>query len=146
MFCSKVLRISSSLLLSRSFSSITKKVDYSKVPKLIDSELEESYVRGGGPGGQAVSTTNNCVVLRHIPTNIVVKCHTTRTLKENREGARRNLIKRLDELFNKEDSVENQIKKLEKEKQLKSKRKSDKLRQMKAEFKQKLIDENKDEQ
>lgn len=139
MFCSKLLRIST--LCSRSFSSISKKVDYSKVPQLVESELEESFVRGNGPGGQATATTNNCVVLRHIPTNIVVKCHATRTLKENREGARKSLIKKLDELFNKEDSVENQMKKLEKEKQLKSKRKSEKLRQLKLEFKQKMMEE-----
>lgn len=138
MLCSKFLRISS----FRSFSSITKKIDFSKVPKLEESELEESFVRGGGPGGQATNTTNNCVVLRHKPTNIVVKCHATRTLKENRAEARKNLIKRLDELFNKENSVENQIKKLDKEKLLKSNRKSEKLRQLKADFKQKLLDEN----
>ncbi|RYF49121.1 MAG: peptide chain release factor-like protein, partial [Cytophagaceae bacterium] len=30
---------------------------------------------GGGPGGQSVAKTNNAVVLKHLPTGIVVKCH-----------------------------------------------------------------------
>lgn len=128
-------------LLSRSFSSITKKVDYSKVPKLVEADLEESFVRGSGPGGQATNTTNNCVILRHKPTNIVVKCHATRTLQDNRDEARKTLIKKLDELFNKENSVENQIKTIEKEKLMKNNKKSEKLRQLKKEFKQKILEE-----
>lgn len=128
-------------LLSRSFSSITKKVDYSKVPKLVEADLEESFVRGSGPGGQATNTTNNCVILRHKPTNIVVKCHATRTLQDNRDEARKTLIKKLDELFNKENSVENQIKAIEKEKLMKNNKKSEKLRQLKKEFKQKILEE-----
>jgi len=42
-------------------------------PALNENELEEMYVRGHGPGGQAVNKTNNCVVLKHLPTGIVVK-------------------------------------------------------------------------
>lgn len=43
-------------------------IDYSKVPQLIETELEEQFVRGSGPGGQAVNKTANCVVLTHKPT------------------------------------------------------------------------------
>ena len=47
-----------------------------KFPELKEDELEEQFVRGHGPGGQAVQTTSNCVVLKHIPTGIFVKvCH-----------------------------------------------------------------------
>ena len=42
-------------------------------PALDENELEEMYVRGHGPGGQAVNKTNNCVVLKHRPTGIVIK-------------------------------------------------------------------------
>lgn len=128
-------------VLSRPFSAITRKIDYSKVPKLVEAEIEESFVRGSGPGGQATNTTNNCVVLRHKPTNIVVKCHTTRVLQNNRDEARKALIAKLDNHFNKEDSVENQMKKMEKEKQTKNNKKSEKLRQLKKEFKDKLLEE-----
>lgn len=43
-------------------------IDYSKVPQLVETDLEEQFVRGAGPGGQATNKTSNCVVLKHIPT------------------------------------------------------------------------------
>lgn len=46
-------------------------IDYSRVPKIIEDELDEQFVRGSGPGGQAVNKTANCVVLKHKPTGIV---------------------------------------------------------------------------
>lgn len=48
-------------------------IDYSKVPQLVEAELEEQFVRGSGPGGQSVNKTANCVVLTHLPTGIVLK-------------------------------------------------------------------------
>ena len=45
-------------------------------PELDESELEEDFVRGSGPGGQSVNKTTNCVVLKHKPTGIVVKVGT----------------------------------------------------------------------
>ena len=42
-------------------------------PELNEDELEEKFVRGHGPGGQALQKTSNAVVLKHIPTGIVVK-------------------------------------------------------------------------
>ncbi|KAL7051428.1 hypothetical protein ACKWTF_004464 [Chironomus riparius] len=124
--------------LVRLFSSIKKKLDYSKVPQLIETELEEEFMRGSGPGGQAVQRTSNAVQIRHIPTNIVVKYHGTRLLSRNREIARTLLINKLDELYNKEMSVENQRKRLEKKKSVKRHGKNDKLRRLKIEFKKNL--------
>jgi len=45
-------------------------------PPLVEDELEESFVRGSGPGGQAVNMTSNCVVLKHLPSGIVIKVPT----------------------------------------------------------------------
>lgn len=104
--------------------------------------MEESFVRGDGPGGQAIATTNNCVVLKHKPTSILVKNHGTRSLMQNREAARKLMIAKLDEFYNKEDSLENQRKRLERTKFNKSQSKSEKLRKLKMEFKQNL-EENK---
>lgn len=42
--------------------------DISKVPELKESDLKEEFVRGSGPGGQAVAKTSNCVLLKHVPT------------------------------------------------------------------------------
>ena len=40
---------------------------------LKESDLKEQFVKGGGPGGQAVNKSNNAVWIRHIPTGIQVK-------------------------------------------------------------------------
>ena len=41
--------------------------------KLDERDLEESFIKGSGPGGQSVNKTSNCVQLKHLPTGIVVK-------------------------------------------------------------------------
>lgn len=45
------------------------------LPVLNEDDLEEQFVRGSGPGGQATNKTSNCVVLKHIPSGIVVKVY-----------------------------------------------------------------------
>lgn len=47
------------------------------LPVLNEDHLEEQFVRGSGPGGQATNKTSNCVVLRHIPSGLVVKVNVT---------------------------------------------------------------------
>lgn len=44
-----------------------------ELPVLNEEDLEEQFVRGSGPGGQATNKTSNCVVLKHVPTGVVVK-------------------------------------------------------------------------
>ncbi len=56
-----------------------------------EADLEESFIRGAGRGGQKVNKTNNCVFLKHLPTGIAVKCHADRSRELNRFLARREL-------------------------------------------------------
>ncbi|KAH9393813.1 PREDICTED: probable peptide chain release factor C12orf65 homolog, mitochondrial [Rhagoletis zephyria] len=84
--------------------------DKSKVPPLVEDDIEEQFVTGSGPGGQNVNRLQNCAHLRHIPTGIVVKCHQDRTLQRNRQLARQMLLDRLDQHLNGEDSVSEQKK------------------------------------
>ncbi|XP_036954676.1 probable peptide chain release factor C12orf65 homolog, mitochondrial [Acanthopagrus latus] len=72
------------------------KKDLIDLPALNEDELEEQFVRGSGPGGQATNKTSNCVVLKHIPTGIVVKCHQTRSVDINRKRARDIMREKLD--------------------------------------------------
>lgn len=67
-----------------------------ELPELNEEDLEEQFVRGSGPGGQATNKTSNCVVLKHVPTGIVVKCHQTRSVDLNRKRAREILQEKLD--------------------------------------------------
>ncbi|KAM7218239.1 RF-1 domain containing protein [Rhypophila decipiens] len=69
-----------------------------------DSEIEESFLKGSGPGGQKINKTNSAVQLKHIPTGIVVKCQETRSRDQNRKIARNLLAQRLDILHNGDQS------------------------------------------
>ncbi|XP_034940796.1 probable peptide chain release factor C12orf65, mitochondrial [Chelonus insularis] len=115
--------------------SFKSSLDYSRVPKLDENDLEENFVKGSGPGGQAVNKTNNAVVLKHIPTGLVVKCHQTRDQKKNRTLARDLLITKLDNLMNGELSIENQLKTLKMKHEKDTDRKRSKKRALKEAFK-----------
>lgn len=116
-------------------SSNKKKIDHSRVPVLNEKDLEEQFVRGSGPGGQAVNKTSNCVVLRHVPTGIIVKCHLHRLLQKNQKEARRLLIVKLDNQINGENSVENQKKRILDKKGADRNRKREKINELKANWK-----------
>ena len=76
-----------------------------RAPPVPDEELSEIHQRGSGAGGQAVAKTSNAVLLKHLPTGTVVRCHATRSLATNRALARREMALRLDEAARGADSV-----------------------------------------
>ena len=51
---------------------------------LRESDFEESFVRSGGSGGQNVNKVSSCVVLKHRPTGLSVKCQQERSQALNR--------------------------------------------------------------
>ncbi|ODO06250.1 hypothetical protein L198_01482 [Cryptococcus wingfieldii CBS 7118] len=63
--------------------------------ELLEEELDEKFVRGRGPGGQAINKTNSSVSLTHIPTGIRVQSQPTRSREENRKIARKILSEKL---------------------------------------------------
>ena len=60
-----------------------------------EEELEESFVRSSGKGGQHVNKTSTCVRIRHIPTGVEVKCMVDRSQSINRFLARRELVEKV---------------------------------------------------
>ena len=61
-------------------------------------DLEETFVRSGGHGGQNVNKTSTCVMLLHRPSGLQVKCQATRQQGLNRFLARRLLLDKIEEL------------------------------------------------
>ncbi|KAF9533469.1 RF-1 domain-containing protein [Crepidotus variabilis] len=82
------------------FSALKRAHKVRVVPELLESDLEESFVRGSGPGGQSVNKTENNVQLLHKPTALRVSCQQTRSLSENRKIARKILLEKLDKIQN----------------------------------------------
>jgi len=64
---------------------------------LREQDLEERFVRSGGPGGQNVNKVSTCVVLRHRPSGLEVKVQRERSQALNRFLARRILIEKLEQ-------------------------------------------------
>jgi len=97
-----------------------------------EQDLDESFVRSGGPGGQNVNKVATCVVLRHRPSGIEVRCQQERSQALNRFLARRILLRRLEAQRLGALSAEAQrIAKIRRQKRRRSRRAKEKLLQTK---------------
>lgn len=64
---------------------------------IVREDLEETFVRGRGNGGQKINKTSSTVRLRHVPTGIEVICQEQRQLSQNRYQARVLLCDKLEQ-------------------------------------------------
>ncbi len=96
--------------------------------KILESDLEEQFIRASGPGGQKVNKTASCVLLTHLPSKIQVKCQQTRNQSLNRFFARRLLCDKIEEKVLKTKSAEQQKReKIRRQKRKRSKRSKEKM-------------------
>ena len=95
---------------------------------LKESDFKESFVRSGGRGGQNVNKVSTCVVIRHIPTGLEVKCQRERSQALNRFLARRLLVDKIEELYRGVESRKRQeIEKIRRQKRKRGRRAKEKM-------------------
>ncbi len=99
---------------------------------IFEKDIEESFIRSQGKGGQKVNKTSSCVYLKHMPTGIEVKCQKTRSQGLNRYYAREMLYEKIErEIKGEESEEEKRIAKIRRQKRKRSKRAKDKMLQEK---------------
>lgn len=90
---------------------------------LLEKDLEESFVRSGGAGGQKVNKTSTCVQLTHLPTGLTVKMQKSRSQGLNRFYARRQVCELLEnEMLGKGSPEAKRIEKIRKQKDRRKRR------------------------
>ena len=58
---------------------------------VFEEDIDESFILGGGPGGQKTNKTSSVVRLFHAPSGLQARCGATRSRETNRWLARRML-------------------------------------------------------
>ena len=93
-----------------------------------EEDLEESFILGGGPGGQKTNKTSNVVRLLHPPSGFQVRCGENRSREINRWLARRMLAEMiLDRERKRKSSARQAAEKIRRQKRRRSRRQKQKM-------------------
>lgn len=93
-----------------------------------ESDIDETFVRSGGHGGQNVNKSSTCVMLLHRPTRLQVKCQATRQQGLNRFIARRLLLDKIEQLQTGQvAAVQSRIEKIRRQKRKRSRRAKERM-------------------
>ena len=95
---------------------------------VFEEDLEESFILGGGPGGQKTNKTSNVVRLSHEPSGVAVKVGESRSREDNRWLARRMLAETiLDNEHKRKSAARQKAEKIRRQKRRRSRRQKQKM-------------------
>jgi peptide chain release factor len=95
---------------------------------VFEDDLEESFILGGGPGGQKTNKTSNVVRLSHEPSGLSVRCGETRSRETNRWLARRMLAEMiLERERGRKSAAQQKREKIRRQKRRRSRRQKQKM-------------------
>ena len=89
-------------------ATISKIKELMAEASVFEEDIEESFILGGGPGGQKTNKTSNVVRLKHEPSGLNIRFGETRSREDNRWLARRALAETILERENKRKSARQQ--------------------------------------
>ena len=93
-----------------------------------EDDLEESFILGGGPGGQKTNKTSSVVRLSHEPSGVAVKVGEPRSREDNRWLARRMLAETiLDREHKRKSAARQKAEKIRRQKRRRSRRQKQKM-------------------
>lgn len=109
-------------------STIARIRELMQETSVFDEDIEESFILGGGPGGQKTNKTSNVVRLKHGPSGIQIRFGETRSREDNRWLARRALAEEILEREHKRKSAKRQeIEKKRRQKRRRSRRQKQRM-------------------
>jgi protein subunit release factor B len=77
-----------------------------KIPELREADLEETFARSSGPGGQNVNKVSTAVTLRHRLSGISVTVQDSRSQAQNRKLARERLAAAVERIAREKGAAE----------------------------------------
>ena len=108
--------------------TIAKIKDLMTQASVYEEDLEETFILGGGPGGQKTNKTSNVVRLFHQPSGLQIRCGENRSREINRWLARRTLAEKILEIeHGRKTALQQEREKKRRQKRRRSRRQKQKM-------------------
>ncbi len=105
-----------------------KLTEWMKKLHIDEADLVEKFILGSGKGGQKIHKTASTVYLKHLPSDLAVKCQESRSRDDNRYFARERLCEKLHATLSDEKTkAQQKLEKLKRQKKRRTRRAKHKM-------------------